>query len=104
MTTIENFVLIEAMNRHSRRVTLWEDTGMVLDFEALAAEMLKGVKPQFSFWCYYTDPMASRLFDHLMATGLLAYYARPKENFSQIQGLRELAKEGKTFVIMEDMS
>jgi hypothetical protein len=104
MITTENFVLVEAMNRHSRRVTLWGDTGMHLDFCALAKELLEGLEPTFHSWCYYTDPMASSLFDRLMATGLVTYYAAPKDCFSQIQGFRERAKEGTTFVILEDMS
>jgi len=105
MSTIEHFDLIEAMNRHSRRVTLWQESGMDLDFEALANEMLGEKKCQYaSYWDYYNDQEASDLFDRIIATGLVTYYAAPREDFSRITGLRKGAEDGSTFVMMEDMS
>ena len=96
--------LTHLLNKHSRRVTLWGDSSMHLDFQAIANEALGPVEEGQYYWCYYTHQQASDLFDRIMATGLVTYYAAPKEEFSQIQGFRNAAKAGHSFVILEDMS
>lgn len=104
MTIQELVDLVYKMNQHSRRRTLWQDTAMILNFEELAEDILEDAPHDWPIWDYYTDELAHSLFTRIMDTGLVTYYASPKESFCEIQGMRECAKAGHTFLLLENMS
>jgi len=74
----------------------------ILDFDKLAQYVLGGDLYDHS---YYREGTAGyRLFDHLSYNLGVAYYARPRESFDNLQGQLEAVERGQKFIILEDMS
>ena len=96
--------LLLLLNKHSRRMTLWQDSSMILNWHEFSKDVLGEPDKEWPYWDYYTDEQASELFDRVMATEVVTYYAAPKDCFSQIQGMRNAAKAGHSITLMEDMS
>lgn len=74
----------------------------ILDFDKLAQSAIGG-KP-YEHGYYLTGTPGYRLFDHLSYNLGVAYYARPRESFDNLQGQKDALESGATYIILEDMS
>jgi len=77
----------------------------VLDFDALAIAVL-GEHPDGMYGhSYYSDSSdASRLFDFVLDNCEVEYYAEPKESYVPMVGYDRAVRNGKGFLILENMS
>lgn len=103
MLPAEIAFLEKELIRASRFTEILGKSCRVVNWERLATARL-GEPEEHSFWCYYTDPKASEFFDDLMDSGLVHYYARPKEDFYIGDGIAEANAANREFLILEDMS
>jgi len=103
MLPSEREFLRTELERHSEEITLYGRTGRLINWTTLSVARL-GSPKRYSFWCYYTDEAASKFFDELMDSGLVHYYARPKEDFSMIEALDHLNESYGDYLLVEDMS
>lgn len=103
MLPMEREIIRQELERFSQEQTLWGRTCRVVDWDALSQARL-GRPEHFSFWCYYNDEPAHEFFDDLMASGLVHYYAAPRECYSPITGFDQAIEAGKRYILLEDMS